>query len=162
VQAEVARAAGEPAAELGAVQAAAAIDADSPRVALLLGRALFERGLTDDALDQLDDAAQLDPSSFAAQLAFGEALAADGDGEEAEQALTRAVALAPRAAEPHFALAQLKLDGDGDAQAALDEAKLFLTLSTKPPPPDHPVHAFLQRCEEALKQRAQASVVQGK
>jgi len=54
----------------------------------------------------------------------------------------------------------LKLDGDGDAQGALAEAKLFLSLSTEPPPPGHPIHALVQRCEEALKQRAQASVVQ--
>ncbi len=80
----------------------------------------------------------------------------------AEQALRRAVALSPRAAEPHFELARLKLDGDGDAQAALAEAKLFLSLSTQPPPPGHPIHALLQRCEEALKQRAQASVVQSR
>jgi len=40
------------------------------------------------------------------------------------------------------------------------EAKLFLNLSTQPPPPGHPIHALVQRCEEALKQRGQASVVQ--
>ena len=56
----------------------------------------------------------------------------------------------------------MKLDGDGDAQAALEEAKLFLRLSTQPPPAGHPIHALVQRCEEALKQRAQASVLQSR
>jgi len=32
------------------------------------------------------------------------------------KALLRSVALSPRAAEPHFELARLKLDGDGDAR----------------------------------------------
>ena len=160
VQAEVARAAHEPAAELAAARAAAQAEPDSPQAALALGRALFEQGQPDDGIDQLQAAVELDPASYGARLTLGEALAADGDAEEAEASLTQAAALSPKAAEPHFALARLKLDGDGDAQAALAEAKLFLTLSTTPPPSGHPVHALLQRCEEALRQRAQASVVQ--
>ena len=103
-----------------------------------------------------------DPASYPAALAYGQALAQAGQQEDAEEALQRAVALAPRAPEPHLALARLKLDGDGDAQSALQEAKLFLTLSTNPPPPGHPVHALVQRCEEALRQASQASVVQTK
>ena len=68
--------------------------------------------------------------------------------------------ISPLAAAPHFELARVKLDGDGDAQGALAEAKLFLRLSKVTPPASHPVHALVQRCEEALKQRTQASVVQ--
>jgi tetratricopeptide (TPR) repeat protein len=126
VQAEIARSAREPAAELAAAEAAAEIDPDSPHALLALGRALFERGRF----------------------------------REANEALTQAVALAPRSPDPHLALALLRLDGDGNAQAALAEAKLFLTLCIQPPPPGHPIHALVQRCEEALKPTPQASVVQ--
>ena len=160
VNMEAARAAHDPAAELAFARAAAEADPDSSHAALALGRVLFEHGQIDAAADQLDEAVALDPASYPARLALGEALASEGDPAEAEEVLTQAVALAPRAAEPHLALARLKLDGDGDAQAALKEAKLFLTLSTQPPPPGHPIHALVQRCEEALKPRAQASVVQ--
>ncbi|TMA27827.1 MAG: tetratricopeptide repeat protein [Deltaproteobacteria bacterium] len=160
VKAEVARAENDPAAELAAARAAAEVDERSALAALVLGRALFERGLTGDAVDQFARAAALDAGSYPAALALGQALAASGRTQEAEQALARAVALAPKAAQPHLDLARLKLDGDNDAQAALSEAKLFLALSTQPPPPGHPIHALVQRCEEALKQRAQASVVQ--
>lgn len=160
VTAEIARAAGDAAGELAALEAAAAIDADSSPVQVARGRALYERGQGDAALEALGNAVALDPSSYAAALGYGQALAAANQPAAAKQALARAVELAPRAADPHFELARLKLDGDGDAQAALQEAKLFLSLSTQPPPPGHPIHALVQRCEEALKQRAQASVVQ--
>ncbi len=160
IQVEVARAAHDPASELAAARAAAETDPDSPQTALALGRALFERGQTQEGLERLDAAVELDPTSYAARLTLGEALAADDDAEEAEVSLTQAAALSPKAAEPHLALARLKLDDDGDAQGALTEAKLFLTLSTTPPPSGHPIHALVQRCEEALRQRAQASVVQ--
>lgn len=162
VRMEIARAAHEPAAELEAARAAVEADPGSPQAALSLGRALYERGLADEALDELDRAVDLDPASYAARLALGEALVDSGKGRKAQEALAQAIALSPKAAEPHLALARLKLDSEGDAQAALAEAKLFLTLSTQPPPPGHPIHALLLRCEEALKQRAQASVVQEK
>ena len=160
VKVEIARAASEPAEELAAARAAVEAEPDSSAAAVAVGRALFERGQTAEALAQLKQAAELDPASYPARLAFGEALAVTGPTREAETVLRQAVALSPRSAEPHFALARLKLDGDSDAQAALAEAKLFLTLSTQPPPPGHPIHALVQRCEEALKQRTQASVVQ--
>jgi tetratricopeptide (TPR) repeat protein len=159
IKMEAARATHQPAEELAAARAAAEADPESPQAALALGRVLFEHGQPGEAVDQLDAAVELDPASYPARLAQGEALAASADRQQAEEALTQAIALAPKAAEPHLALARLKLDGDGDAQAALAEAKLFLTLSTPPPPPGHPIHALVQRCEEALKQRAQASVV---
>jgi len=162
VQAEIARAAGEPAAELEALRAAVDLDPESSRAQLALGRALFERGQLAAATAAIGEAAERDPASYAASLALGQVLSAANQMKPAEQALRRAVALSPRAAEPHFELARLKLDGDGDAQTALAEAKLFLSLSTQPPPPGHPIHALLQRCEEALKQRAQASVVQSR
>jgi hypothetical protein len=76
--------------------------------------------------------------------------------------LQAAIQLAPRAAAPHYELARLKLDGDRDAQTALAEAKLFLQLSIQAPPAGHPIFALVQRCEEALRQPAQASVVQSK
>ncbi len=105
-------------------------------------------------------AVEADPDSARAELALGRVLFERGQFRDADQALTQAATLAPRSAEPHLALARLRLDGDGDAQAALAEAKLFLTLCIRPPPPGHPIHALLQRCEEALKPKAQASVVQ--
>jgi len=160
VKAAIARVSGEPAAEIEALRAAVEVDGDSSRAQLALGRALYERGQLGAALDAIQGAHELDPASFGAALAYGQALAAANQWKPAEQALARAIALSPRAAEPHFELARLKLDGDGDAQAALAEAKLFLNLSTQPPPPAHPIHALVQRCEEALKQRGQASVVQ--
>jgi cellulose synthase operon protein C len=160
VKAAIARASGEPAAEIEALRAAVEVDGDSSRAQLALGRALYERGQLGPALDAIQEAVELDPSSYGAVLAYGQALAAASQRKPAEQALARAIALSPRAAEPHFELARLKLDGDGDAQAALAEAKLFLNLSTQPPPPTHPIHALVQRCEEALKQRGQASVLQ--
>jgi Flp pilus assembly protein TadD len=162
VKGEIARDAHEPAAELAAVQAAVEVAPDAPQAQLALGRALYERGDVHGALNALEDAADLDPASYPAALAYGQALAQAGQAAEAKQALERAVALAPRAPEPHFELARLKLDGDGDAQSALNEAKLFLSLSTPPPPAGHPVHAFMQRCEQALRQASQASVVQTK
>jgi len=70
---------------------------------------------------------------YGAVLAYGQARRAN-QGKPAEQALARAIALSPRAAEPHFELARLKLDGDGDAQAALTEAKTF-------PQPEQPAAA---------------------
>lgn len=160
VRMEIARAAHEPAAELAAAKAAAEADPDSSQAALELGRVLYEHGQTDAALNTLEDATDLDPASYPAALALGQVLAAAGQNQDAEEQLTQAAELAPRAPQPHLELARLKLDGDGDAQAALKEAKLFLTLSTQPPPPGHPIHALVQRCEEALKQHAQASVVQ--
>jgi TolA-binding protein/Flp pilus assembly protein TadD len=162
VKAEIARVENDPAAELAAARAAAEADKSSPQAALVLGRALFEHGLGGEAVDELTRAAGLDRGSYPAALAAGQALAASGQTQEAERELGRAVALAPKAPLPHLELARLKLDGDGDAQAALEEAKLFLSLSTPPPPPGHPIHALVQRCEEALKHRAQASVVQQK
>ena len=162
VKAEIARAANEPASELAAVRAAVEADPDSVPAQLALGRALFERGLTDQAIEALQEAADLDPASYPARLALGQALAFSGETDEAEESLHAAAQLAPSAAQPHLELARLKLDGEGDAQAALQEAKLFLTLSTVPPPPGHPIHALVQRCEEALKGHAQASVVQQK
>jgi len=160
VQAAIARAASDAAGELAAVRAAADLDDGSAAAQLALGRVLFARGQDQAALEALAQAVALDPSSYPAALAQGQALAAVKEGGAAKQALASAAALAPKAAEPHFELAKVELDGDGDAQAALREAKLFLSLSTQPPPPGHPIHALLQRCEEALKQGAQASVVQ--
>lgn len=160
VQAEIARAGGDSAGELAALHAAVDLDPDWSPAQVGLGRSLFERGQQPAALAALEAANDLDPASYPAALAYGQALAAANQPGPAKQALARAVALSPRAAEPHFELARLKLDGDGDAQAALQEAKLFLSLSTQPPPQTHPIHALVQRCEEALKQRAQASVVQ--
>jgi tetratricopeptide (TPR) repeat protein len=160
VEAAIARAAGDAAGELAHVQAAVDADEESAAAQLALGRALYERGKEKDALEALGEANGLDPSSYPAALVLGQALAATRQFAPARQALAHAVALAPQAAEPHFELARLSLDGDGDAQAALQEAKLFLNLSTQQPPPGHPIHALVQRCEEALKQRAQASVVQ--
>ncbi|HEY6907958.1 MAG TPA: tetratricopeptide repeat protein [Myxococcales bacterium] len=162
VKGEIARAANEPADELAAVRAAVEAAPDAPQAQLALGRALYERGDFAGAADALADAVDLDPASYPAALAYGQALAQAGQAAEARQALERAVALAPRAPEPHLELARLELDGDGDAQSALREAKLFLSLSTTPPPPGHPVHALVQRCEEALRQASQASVVQTK
>jgi len=160
LKAAIARASGEPAAEIEALRAAVEVDGDSSRAQLAFGRALYERGQLGPALEAIQEAFELDPASYGASLAYGQALAAANQRKPAEQALARAIALSPRAAEPHFELARLKLDVDGDAQAALAEAKLFLNLSTQPPPPAHPIHALVQRCEEALKQRGQASVVQ--
>ncbi|HET9752875.1 MAG TPA: tetratricopeptide repeat protein, partial [Myxococcales bacterium] len=162
VKGEIARAANEPADELAAVRAAVEAAPDAPQAQLALGRALYERGDFTAAADALADAVDMDPASYPAMLAYGQALAQAGQAAEARQALERAVALAPRAPEPHLELARLELDGDGDAQSALREAKLFLSLSTTPPPPGHPVHALVQRCEEALRQASQASVVQTK
>jgi tetratricopeptide (TPR) repeat protein len=159
VSAEIARISGDAAGELAALQAAAGLDPEWSPAQVALGRALFERGQPAAALAALEVANELDAASYPAALAYGQALAASGRPVPAKQALARAVTLAPRAADPHFELARLKLDGDGDAQAALQEAKLFLTLSTQPPPPGHPIHALVQRCEEALKRRAQASVL---
>jgi tetratricopeptide (TPR) repeat protein len=161
VKAEIARAANQPAEELAAAQAAAQADADSPRAALELGRALYERGQIESAVEAFQNAARLDPSSYAAALALGQALEAAGDSDAATEALKRATALSPHAAEPHFELARIALDEQDDAQAALKEAKLFLSLSSEPPPAAHPIHALLLRCEGTLKERAQASVVQG-
>jgi Tfp pilus assembly protein PilF len=160
VKAEIARAGNDPAGELASARAAVEADGDSPQAALVLGRVLLEHGLQGEAVDQFTRAAELDAGSYPAALALGQALAASGQTQEAERRLARAVALAPKAAEPHLELARLKLDGDGDAQAALAEAKLFLSLSTPEPPLSHPIYALVQRCEDALKKPAQASVVQ--
>ena len=162
VKAEIARAENLPAEELAAAQAAVAVDADSPQAALELGRALYERGQLDAAVESFQSATQLDPGSYAAALALGQALEASGDPDGAQEALKRATALSPHAAEPHFELARIALDEQDDAQVALKEAKLFLSLSSQPPPADHPIHALVQRCEGTLKRETQASVVQGK
>ena len=160
VSAEIARAEGEPAAELAAARAAVEAEPQSAAARLALGRALLARGLADDALDALEAAREADKSSYAAALAYGQALAWSDEAEEAGQALRAAAALSPKSAAPHLELARVKLEGEGNAQAALAEAKLFLRLSTAPPPPGHPIYLVVQRCEEALRQKAQASVVQ--
>jgi TolA-binding protein/Flp pilus assembly protein TadD len=161
VKAEIARVENQPAEELAAAQAAVAADGDSSRAALALGRALYERGQLDAAVESFQSAAELDPASYAAALALGQALEASGDPDGANEALKRATALSPRAAEPHYELARIALDEQDDAQAALKEAKLFLSLSSVPPPADHPVHALILRCEGNPKHETQASVVQG-
>ena len=143
-----------------AVREAAAADEDSPHAALALGRALFERGQTGEAIDQLMHAADLAPDAAPVHLALGVALATVDRKPEAGEHLATAARLSPLSPEPHYELARLQLDGLGDAKAALEQAKLFLHLSTKTPPPGHPIHALLQRCEEALGSRTQASVVQ--
>jgi tetratricopeptide (TPR) repeat protein len=144
------------------LQSAVELDPGSSPAQLALGRALFERAQVPAALNALEDAADADPASYAAALAYGQALASQREVQPAREALARAVTLSPKAAEPHLELARTKLNDDGDAQAALAEAKLFLSLSTQPPPAGHPIHALVQRCEEALKQRVQASVVQSR
>ena len=160
VEAEIARSRGDAAAEMLAVRAAAGTDPDSPDAALALGRALFERGQTGEAIDEMMRAAELAPDAAAAHLAVGVALASADRKPEAAEHLAAAARLAPLSPEPHYELARLHLDGLGDAKAALEQAKLFLRLSTRTPPPGHPIHALLQRCEEALRSRTQASVVQ--
>ena len=61
VRMEIARAAHDPAAEMAAARAAAQANPDSPQAALAVGRALFEHGQSDAALNALEDAADLDP-----------------------------------------------------------------------------------------------------
>jgi TolA-binding protein/Flp pilus assembly protein TadD len=161
IKAQIARVAGMPAQELAAARAAANLDPQSLPAALEFGRALFERGQMDAAVASFQTATKLAPASYAAALALGRALAAAGDPDAAQESLQRAASLAPRAAEPHFELARIALDEQDDAQAALKEAKLFLSLSSQPPPASHPVYALMQRCEGTLKQPPQASVVQG-
>ncbi|MFL5275772.1 MAG: tetratricopeptide repeat protein [Myxococcales bacterium] len=160
VEAEVARSRSDAPGEMAAVRAAAAADEDSAEAALALGRVLFERGQSGEAIDELMRAADLAPDAAAVHLALGVALASADRKPEAVEHLALAARLAPRSPEPHYELARLHLEGLGDAKAALEQAKLFLRLSTKTPPPGHPIHALLQRCEEALKSRTQASVVQ--
>jgi tetratricopeptide (TPR) repeat protein len=160
VEAEVARARSDAPAEMAAVRAAAAADEDSAEAALALGRVLFERGQSGEAIDELMRAADLAPDAAAVHLALGVALASADRKPEAVEHLALAARLSPLSPEPHYQLARLHLEGLGDAKAALEQAKLFLRLSTKTPPPGHPIHALLQRCEEALKSRTQASVVQ--
>jgi len=145
---------------MAAARAAAAADEDSAEAALALGRVLFERGQSGEAIDDLMRAADLAPDAAAVHLALGVALASADRKPEAVEQLALAARLAPLSPEPHYQLARLHLEGLGDAKAALEQAKLFLRLSTKTPPPGHPIHALLQRCEEALKSRTQASVVQ--
>jgi Flp pilus assembly protein TadD len=160
VEAEVARARSDAPGEMAAARAAAAADEDSAEAALALGRVLFERGQSGEAIDELMRAADLAPDAAAVHLALGVALASADRKPEAVEHLALAARLAPMSPEPHYQLARLHLEGLGDAKAALEQAKLFLRLSTKTPPPGHPIHALLQRCEEALKSRTQASVVQ--
>ncbi len=57
VRAEIARAAGDPAAELEALRGAAELDPESSRAQLALGRALFERGQLTAALKLVPDEA---------------------------------------------------------------------------------------------------------
>jgi Flp pilus assembly protein TadD len=159
VAAEIARGAGDPAAELVEARAAVDADPDSARAALVLGRALYERGLSAEALTHLTRAAELSPHTAAIQLALGTVLAAHGEKARAEEQLLSAARRAPGWPEPHLELARVK-ELQGDAKTALAEANVFLRLSTKAPPPGHPVYALVQRCEEALRTRAQASVVQ--
>jgi len=101
------------------------VDADSSRAQLALGRALYERGENGPALDAIQEAVGLDPSSYGAVLAYGQALAAANQGKPAEQALARAIALSPRAAEPHFELARLKLDGGRRCPSGAHRGKTF-------------------------------------
>ncbi|HEY2028594.1 MAG TPA: tetratricopeptide repeat protein [Myxococcales bacterium] len=161
VKAEIARAENAPAEELAAAKAAAETDGNSLAAQLELGRALYERGQVDAAVASFQSAAKLDPNSYAAALALGQALDASGDPDAAQQQLKRATALSPRAAEPHYELARIALDEQDDAKRALEEAKLFLSMSGGAPPAGHPIHALLQRCEGTLRERPQASVVQG-
>ena len=86
-------------------------------------------------------------------------LAANGQKAQAVEQFLLAAKRAPGWPEPHLELARVK-ELDGDAKTALAEAKVFLRLSSKAPPPGHPIHALVQRCEEALRTPAQASVVQ--
>ena len=105
-------------------------------------------------------AADLAPDAAPVHLALGIALASADRKPEAGEHLALAARLSPLSPDPHYELARLQLDGLGDAKAALEQAKLFLRLSTRTPPPGHPIHALVQRCEEALGSRTQASVVQ--
>jgi len=158
VQTEIARAQGDPAGEIAAARAAVATDDESPIAALVLGRSLFERGLATEAIEQLVHAVELGPELPAIRLALGLALAAQGRRAEAEAQLAVAAQRAPGWPEIHLELARLK-EAQGDAKTALAEANLFLRLASGAPA-GHPVHALVQRCEEALRTKAQASVVQ--
>src|SRR5205814_8676317 len=158
VQTEIARAQGDPAGEIAAARAAVATDDESPIAALVLGRSLFERGLATEAIEQLVHAVELGPELPAIRLALGLALAAQGRRAEAEAQLAVAAQRAPGWPGIHLELARLK-EAQGDAKTALAEANLFLRLASGAPA-GHPVHALVQRCEEALRTKAQASVVQ--
>jgi tetratricopeptide (TPR) repeat protein len=158
IDSEIARTQGDPAAELAAARAAVAANDESPVAALVLGRALFERGFAMDAIEQLARAVELGPEIPSVRLALGCVLAAAGRRAEAEAQLTVAVRRAPGWPEIHLELARLK-EAQGDAKAALAEANLFLRLGSGAPA-GHPVHALVHRCEEALRTKAQASVVQ--
>src|SRR6266851_912983 len=132
--------------------AARAAKADPDDAEPLLLQAEIARGAGDPA-------AELDPHAPAIRLALGTVLAAQGQKAQAEEQLLLAAKRAPGWPEPHLELARVK-ELEGDAKTALAEAKVFLRLSVKAPPAGHPIRALVQRCEEALRTRAQASVVQ--
>lgn len=72
------------------LQQALELDDDDPAAHYVLGRHLFELGAVSDALVHLERAAQILPDDYPTQLAFGAALADEGDFEGDEAMLDRA------------------------------------------------------------------------
>lgn len=112
---------------------------------VLASRARFSLNQADppriaDAISDLRQAVQLSPNDYRYWLELGKAYNANGETQESEAALQRAVWLAPRYFEPRWALANLKLRA-GKSDAALDDFREAVALSgslygNATPPPD--------------------------
>jgi tetratricopeptide (TPR) repeat protein len=105
----------------GSVQAhlAAALQADADRADLRqrLGRACYHLGLADEAVIQLDQAAQIDETIEPASIAMARLLTEDNKFEEAETSLQKGIAASPNDGRIRFAFASWLLDRDRPSEA---------------------------------------------
>ncbi len=129
--ARTARAKGQRAETIEALQQAAEANPKSATAPLELGEELERQGSTEGALQAFQKATSADPDDVTARIKLGEALARRGMHERAASEFQQAVRLNPRNAEAHLGLgiAYAELGQRDKAAASLHQAMRFYVIA---------------------------------